>query len=304
MSVASIAAAHAKRQVVLAKRTARATQTLWRRVDPGNIAASWRQMLPAAAAAVATSQMMSAASAPGYVDDVAEALGAAGSPAGRLLPSAFSGLASDGRSLTDLLEQPVFTALRKIGAGERPQRALAIGAVELNMLTRTQLADAGRVADGVAVTIRPQLTGYVRMLVGKTCKRCLILAGRRYEWNKGFLRHPRCDCRHVPVAEDVPDDVRTDPRATFDALSRDEQDKLFGKAAAQAARDGANLAQLVNAESGMTAAGTTLTGTTRLGLAGRRLRGAARLMPEEIYRVAGGDRDQAVSLLRLHGYIL
>jgi hypothetical protein len=304
MSVAQIAAAHAKRQVALAKRAARETHRLWRRVDPGNIASSWRQMLPGAVGMVATSQKMAAASSAGYVDDVAAALSADGPAGGRLLPSAFAGIASDGRGLTDLLEQPVLTALRKIAGGASPQRALASGAVELDMLVRTQLADAGRVADGVAVTVRPQMTGYVRMLVGKTCSRCLILAGRRYEWNKGFARHPRCDCRHVPVAEDVPDDVRTDPRAHFNALDTAAQDKLLGKAAAQAARDGADLSQLVNARSGMTAAGTTLAGTSKSGLAGRRLRGAARLMPEEIYRVANGDRDEAVRLLRLHAYII
>ncbi len=304
MSVAKIAAAHAKRQVALAKRAARETWRLWRQVDQGNIAASWQQKLPGAVSLVTTSQKMAAASSAGYVDDVAAALGANRPAAGRLLASAFAGISSDGRGLADLLEQPVITALRKIGDGATPQRALASGAVHLDMLVRTQLADAGRVADGVAIAVRPQLTGYVRMLVGKTCSRCLILAGRRYEWNKGFARHPRCDCRHVPVAEDVPDDVRTDPRANFNALDHAAQDKLLGKAAAQAARDGADLSQLVNARSGMTSAGTTLTGATRTGLAGRRLRGKPRLMPEEIYRVADGDRDEAVRLLRLHAYII
>lgn len=304
MTVDKIAQAHAKRQVALARRTARETGRLWRRVDRGAIAASWRQLLPTVLAVMTTSQKMAAASSSTYVDDVADAYELGGAPAGRLLPSAFAGIASDGQALAEVLERPVITALRQLAAGQRPARALASGAMTLDMIVRSQVADAGRVADGVAVAIRPQLTGYVRMLVGNTCSRCLILAGRRYEWNAGFLRHPRCDCRHVPVAEDVPGDVQTNPRAHFDNLDEAAQDKLLGKANAKAVRDGADLSQVVNAQSGMTAAGTTTTGTTRAGLAGRRLRGAPRLMPEQIYREADGDRDVAVRLLRQHGYLL
>jgi hypothetical protein len=46
-------------------------------------------------------------------------------------------------------------------------------------------------------------------------------------------------------------------------------------------------------------------GTTRRGFAGRRLgRGVVRLMPEQIYLDAGGDRDEALRLLQQHGYII
>jgi hypothetical protein len=140
------------------------------------------------------------------------------------------------------------------------------------------------------------VTGYVRMIVGKTCSRCLILAGRRYQWNAGFRRHPRCDCRHVPVAEDVPGDVQTDPDAYFRSLSRAEQDDLLGKDGAEAARAGADLAQVVNARRGMyTADGRQYTREA----ASRQRR---RLMPEQIFREAK-DRDDAIRLLRLHRYI-
>src|SRR5699024_1103862 len=44
----------------------------------------------------------------------------------------------------------------------------------------------------------------------------------------------------------------------FDSLSREEQDKTFGKAGAQAIRDGADPAQVVNARSGMQPAGALL----------------------------------------------
>jgi hypothetical protein len=262
MSIARLAAAHAKRQVAMARRTARETHQLWRRVEPTSIAASWRQLMPSALRLVATSQTMAAASASTYAGDVAEAYDLNGAAAGRLLPSAFAGVASDGGALADLLEQPAVAALRALGRGQTPARAMTAGALALDMVVRTQLADAGRVADGVAVTIRPQLTGYVRMLVGNTCSRCLILAGRRYEWNAGFRRHFRCDCRHVPVAEDVPGDLLTDPRKAFEAMPTAEQDKIFTKAGAQAIRDGADMSQVVNARrgaAGLTPAGARIT---------------------------------------------
>jgi hypothetical protein len=139
------------------------------------------------------------------------------------------------------------------------------------------------------------------MVVGGTCDRCLILAGRVYRWNAGFQRHPRCDCRHIPATEDVAGDLTTDPKAAFEAMPAAEQERVFGKAGAEAIRDGADMARVVNARRGMYTAGGRLftrEATTRRGT-GRRVR----LMPEQIYREAEGNRGEAIRLLRLHGYI-
>lgn len=296
MAVEAIAAQHAERQVQLGRRTARELARLWRLIDPNAIGPSWRALLPQAVVALATSQATAAASAGVYVDDVLEQYGG-GAASGRIMPGAFAGIASDGQPLASLLYEPVITTLTQIGRGATPARGLASGRFVLDMMARTQVADAGRVADGVAIATRPKLTGYVRMVVGKTCARCLILAGRHYKWNQGFQRHPRCDCRHVPVAEDVPDDVRTDPDAYFHSLDAAGQDELLGKADAQAVREGADMARVVNAHRGMFEAdGHLFTHEA----AGRR----PRIMPEQILRDADGSRDEAVRLLRLHGYIL
>lgn len=297
MAVEAIAAQHSERQVQLGRRTARELARLWRLIDPANIAASWRALLPQALVALSTSQGTAAASAGLYVSDVADAYGVDDVSAPRVNPAAFAGVASDGRPLASLLYEPAVIALSQIGQGASPARGLASGRFVLDMVGRTQVADAGRVADGVAIAARAQLTGYVRMVVGKTCSRCLILAGRRYRWNEGFQRHPRCDCRHVPVAEDVPDDVRTDPKAYFDSLDPAGQDELLGKAGAEAVRSGADMAKVVNARRGMyTSDGHLFTHEA----AGRR----PRIMPEQIYRDANGSRDEATRLLRLHGFIL
>lgn len=294
-TVADVAFRHAAAQSGIARRAAVELARLWSEIEPSAIGASWRARLPRAQAILAAAQLAAAGLADGYVD---RTLSAAAETSHRVLPQGFAGIASDGRPLVTLLQQPVFTTLRQIAAGTPPASALTMGRFSLDMITRTQVADAGRVAVGAAITARPRAHGYVRLAVGKTCARCLILAGRRYAWNAGFQRHPRCDCRHVPVAEDAPGDVMTDPRAHFDALTEAEQDRLLGKAGAQAVREGADLARVVNARRGIQTAADGRLYTTEA--AGRR----PRLMPEQIYREAGADRAEAVRLLRLHGYLI
>lgn len=327
MTVERVAAAHYRRQVALARRAAQRISRLWRRVDGSAIQASWGAQLAEALTVVSSAQAIAAASAGTYVEDVLEVQGFTPDALGRVSAAGFAGVASDGRDLLSLLAQPGLRALKVIGAGGQSQRALVAGAAELDMIVRTQIADAGRVADGVAIAARPDVRGYTRVLVGKSCARCVILAGRWYRWNAGFNRHPRCDCRHVPTVRDSSTDVRTGPRAYFDSLSRAEQDRLLGKAGAEAVRDGAELSQVVNARRGIQQAAVfgrqllvTTEGTTVRGLAGQRLgarqegrrrdgtryRSAVRvrLMPEQIYREAGGDRVEAIRLLKLHGFLL
>lgn len=233
MAVELIAAQHAERQVSLARRTSLELTKLWRHIDSDRIAASWGSLLPQALAVLGTSQATAAAGAGVYVDDVLEESGVALEHlAGRINPARFAGIASDGRPLASLLLEPAITSLSQIKAGASPAQALSSGRFTLDMITRTQVADAGRVAVGTAIAARPQVSGYVRIIVGKTCSRCLILAGKFYRWNAGFQRHPRCDCRHIPAAENVAGDLRSDPKAYFNSLDRAGQDELLGKAGA------------------------------------------------------------------------
>jgi hypothetical protein len=299
-TVAQIANAHHRRQQKLAKRTADRIAHLWRRVDPDRIAHSWRQLLGDALAVVSSAQGIAATSSEAYVDAALRAQGGTTEAAARVTATSVVGVASDGRGLASLLEQPSITALTAIKGGATVPRSLMAGRLELDMIVRTQVADAGRVADGVALTVRPRV-GYVRMVSAGACSRCIVLAGKHYGWNAGFLRHPNCHCRHIPAAEDAAGDLRTDPRKVFDAMSQAEQDRVFTAAGAQALRDGADMGRVVNARRGMyTAGGHRLTteATTRRGT-GKRIR----LMPEQIYAEAEGDRDEAIRLLRLHGFI-
>jgi hypothetical protein len=226
-------------------------------------------------------------------------------PSTGLVPAAmFAGTASDGRPLDTLFAQAA------------TQQALELMVV-------TQVQDTARQAAAVSIASRPHI-GYVRMLNPPSCSRCAILAGKFYRYNQGFLRHPRCDCRHVPSLEDTSGDLRTDPTAYFDSLPALEQNRIFTKAGAEAIRLGADVGQVVNTRrvtSGMQFAQSkaikvdargiryTTEGTTRRGLAAQQQAGLrqngpvqGRLMPESILERAK-DRDDAQRLLRLYGYI-
>ncbi|SFO59919.1 hypothetical protein [Amycolatopsis rubida] len=300
-SALELARRHYRDRRSLADATVDAGLGMWRSVDPGDLSRSWGRYLARMLLVVRGAQTAAASTADRFADAVLDAQGSAPAAAGRVSATALAGIASDGRDLLGLLLNPVIAAKVAIRDGATIDRALATGQASLEMVLRTQVADAGRVADGVAVAARPR-TSWTRMVVGDSCPRCILLAGRVYRFSAGFLRHPNCDCVHIPTADATGDDFTTDPRRAF------EEGRVRGlsKADEQAVRDGADLAQVVNAHRGMyTAAGQKLTreGTTRSGFAGRRLGGQRRLMPEQIYRDAT-SRDEAVRMLRLHGYLI
>jgi hypothetical protein len=153
--------------------------------------------------------------------------------------------------------------------------------------------------------------GWIRVLTPPSCGRCAILAGKWYGWNEGFARHDNCDCRHVPALEADSGDIVTDPRAYFESLSTEDQDRFFGRANAQAIRDGADVSQVVNSTTAgvYTADGRqyTTAGTTRRGSYGRSGTGRSRvkrMTPLQIYREAGVDREEARRLLSRFGYLV
>jgi hypothetical protein len=298
VNAAQLARAHHRRQAALARRISQEADRLWSQVDLARLDATWGAIGPRLVAVVAGGQLLAAASSDGFVDEAIAAQGIIAPPAAKLVAPALAGVASDGRSLATLLYEPVIGVKTAIQSGLDPAAAYAGGRINLDMIVRTQVADAGRVATGVAITTRPHVAGYIRVLSPPSCARCAILAGRHYAWSAGFQRHPRCDCVNVP-AQDAGDAV--DPRKYFDSLSHADQDKHFGKAGAEAIRDGADMGQVVNARRGMSTAGGrayTTESTTRSGRVHH-----ARIMPEQIYKDAAGDRDKAIRLLQHHGYL-
>lgn len=114
---------------------------------------------------------------------------------------------------------------------------------EFDRIVAGLVQDAGRAAEQVATTTHLRV-GYVRYLSPPSCSRCAILAGRVYRYSEGFLRHPGCDCIHVPTTLANPAFVH-DP---ID-LARDGLVTGLSKADQRAIADGADMAQVVNVRS-------------------------------------------------------
>jgi hypothetical protein len=180
---------------------------------------------------------------------------------------------------------------------------------QIEQLIEAEVRDAGRTASQVEFVSRPDWTNYVRMLNPPSCPRCTILAGRIYRDLEEFARHPGCDCVMVPV-----EDWESAHDAGFVSSPQEAFDKGhvrgLSKADEQAIQDGADITTVVNASRGMvkvTAFGrrvkATTYGTTKRA-AWRKANPTrlVRLRPESIYEFAK-DRDDAIRLLTLYGYI-
>jgi hypothetical protein len=257
-----LAQARYRRRRKLIEAIAAEARTAWRSLSPADLDGSWARLAPSLLLALSGAQLAAARDADAYLDDVLAAQGIDPAAEGATATRTLAGVASDGRELDTLLDRPVIAAKAAIGGGATMAMSLATGYAALDMIVRTQVADAGRVADQVAMTARRGTSGYVRMVVGATCSRCIVLAGKFYRWNAGFQRHPNCDCVHIPSREAIAGDITLDPRKTFDAMSPAEQDKVFTKDGAESIRLGADPAQVVNARrgaNGLTPAGARIT---------------------------------------------
>ncbi|MGW1813289.1 VG15 protein [Streptomyces sp. NPDC002125] len=329
----AVATAQYRAQQRIVRRATNQVQALWRQLDRGDLTGSWAALAPALEQALTAQQVAAAALADAYLDAVQAAEGAEAAAAGAVRASAFGGIASDGRPLLSLLYQPIIDWKVRLLAGQSMQDAARGSLASALRITSTQVADAGRGAVASGMAGRRTIQGYVRVVQPPACSRCVILAGKEFGWNTGFQRHPKCDCIHLPTTLIARNQHRgragadqgsgfLDPRAYFNSLSAAEQRRIFGDAGARAIREGADMGQVVNARRGMNAAGTATRMGTRRGSrywhverrraldAGEitadvdrafRLR-SARLMPEEIFRIAT-SREDAVRMLRRYGYL-
>ncbi len=241
---------HYRRQALLSALASTQAATAWETGDQATLARS-----------VATLQYTAAAEADLYLDTFDP------EPAGTVQPLAFTGVAGDGRPLLTLLQQAETRAL-------------------LQIMAATAVQDAGRAAVSSGITARRTLTGYVRMLSPPSCARCAVLAGKWFKWNRGFQRHPRCDCRHIPASE-------TDTEASTDPLKALRSGQVTGLSEANIEailEGGADMSRIVN-QYGVLASGQP------------RVLPGSRVMPEQLYRLADGDRERSIELLAQAGFI-
>lgn len=291
---------HYRDQQRLTVATLASARRLWRRMG-GDFDQSWRTVGRDLLILTEAAQLGAIRQGIDYLPAVLGETGQVDDPAGDVIPQALAGEAPDGRTLEGLLYGAVTeakTAAATVPAGQ----ALTRGGLWLDMALQTLVADAARTAVGVGIAARPQITGYVRMLNTPSCARCVVLAGKWFQWNTGFLRHPRCDCRHIPSSEDRAGDYRTDPRAAVEA----GQVRGLSGADRQAISDGADVGQVVNASRGMVTAdpqGRRVKATTEGAKAQRARTGSrVRLRPDAIYREAA-NRADAIRMLKQFGYL-
>lgn len=310
------AAAYQAEQQAETDRLVKTILALWATLAAKDAFRSWQSIGPRIYVLLSSLMELVASDAGGFVRHVLDEQGVSTSGP-NINPLAFAGVASDGRDLESLLAGALVKLRQSQRQGDSDALAKAHGRNFLELVVRTQVSDAARAAESVAITTldgekngRKVQVGWVRMLTPPSCSRCVILAGKFFKWNSGFQRHPMCDCRHLPVTVAGANELLTNPYVYFNALTKDEQDYYFGKANAQAIRDGADINAVVNADrlAMYVADGGR---KYRVDPNQRERKGTIKIAGQvlkptvwQIYRDAAGDREKAKDLLFRYGYTL
>jgi hypothetical protein len=255
------------------------TRSAWGRMDLANLDGSWARVAPVLTQILTSAQFGAARNGARYVGPTLEDQGQFVKPAALVRVNGFVGFASDGRSLASRLDGAKVTA--------KTAQSLDVAGKWLDMAVHTQVADAARQSASVDMFTRPGV-GYVRAVNPPCCQRCAVLAGRFYKVS-AFQRHPRCDCFQVPTTVAKPNG--------FGQSIEPDQIKDLTTAQRAAIADGADQNRVINSHRAGKRGKDGMT-TTELAK-----RGKARLTPEAIYRVSA-TRDEALRLLKTHGYVL
>lgn len=292
----------------------------WRRMGP-DFDASWALIVGSIVGITSTAQRRIAEDSIEYIPTVLDEMGYQQriDRTATANPEAFVGVTGAGVSVGSAFHAAVVRSKIAIDRGYTIPQALHAGEDLLMRRASLALSDTGRLSERVALA-PAKISYYERALSLPSCSRCVILAGRLYRMEQAFERHPRCDCRHLPVGEKA-EHEEIDPMALFESMTEAEQDRTFTKAGAEAIRNGADMSQVVNAHRGMYTSRIggggrkwkfTREGTSRRGYYGSQFRNPRymaqekvrrRLMPEEIQRIADGKADY-LRMLRLYGYII
>ncbi len=242
MALEQVAQAHYRRSTLTTQRVVAAVLAIWRATGPSG----FRDELTRAAGLVAAGQLAQATQAAAYLIDLTVEQDMAAADA-VVNPRSLSGVAANGRALTDVLSYPVNRTWQLLESGADFATAEQSGLASLTRIAGNEIDQAGISAERVGMVGQPEFDGYIRTLSGPSCGRCAILAGKWFKWNDGFDRHPQCDCKHLPYSArgDV-SSLQTNPREYFNSLSAAEQDRLFGVAEADAIRGGTDISKAVN----------------------------------------------------------
>ncbi len=243
MALERVAQQHYRRSSLTTRQVVAAVLELWRATGPSG----FRDELVRAAGLVAAGQLSQAVQAADYVSEMAVVQGLDLTRAARLVPRSLAGVSADGRPLVDVLAYPSAKAAAMLDAGADMATAEASAAASLTRIVSNEVTQAGVTAESMAIAGNPAFKGYIRILTAPSCGRCAVLAGKWFQWNQGFKRHPGCDCKHVPAADaDTVSGMQANPKHYFDSLSEAEQNRRFGAAEAEAIRNGSSVGDAVN----------------------------------------------------------
>lgn len=281
-------------QQALAATTVGAAKKLWRGMDD-DFNRSWATIGPAMLETVQLGRTAAANRSLGVTAAILAETDQVAPAVASVSTAAFLRSAPDGRPMGSLLTESVVQAKLAMQTGVGTARALSLAETWLVGALLTVMSDTGRAVVGADVVSRPKVAGYVRMLNGPSCARCVILGGKWFRWNTGFLRHPRCDCRHVASADKAwaeSEGFVSDPYEYFHAQSPAEQDRVWGAMNARAIRDGADIYRVENIRlRGL----TTAKGSLKYGT-------PSRMTIDDIYRTAG-TRTNAIKMMEREGFI-
>ena len=217
---------------------------LWSEMGSADFDASFATVGPGLLALLAAVKSKAVRGAESYVDGSCEEEGINPSSLASLVAGAFVSRSATGRDLKEVIYSPVIATRAALAQKVPMDEALQIGQSRLDRIITTDLHDTSRAAEFAAMKVRPAISGWTRSLESShPCSRCIVLVGRVYKFSDGFLRHPRCACSTRAVSENT----SVDGRDVFDGMSREDQDRTFGKDAAEAVRQGDQpLSRVVN----------------------------------------------------------
>mgnify|MGYP000940186426 CR=1 FL=1 len=138
--------------------TLAAIRRIWSRMGV-DFDVAWAALGPQILIVLSAAQLQAAADAAAYVTLSTLEQGIEQDLAGNVTARAFAGAASDGRSLASLLSEAVILSKVNVARGASPREALAAGGSFLDLVTRTQIADAGRAAELVGMTANRAVGG-------------------------------------------------------------------------------------------------------------------------------------------------
>lgn len=243
MSANDVAEAHQARLGQIIDRAEGRAGRLWSRMDFTDLDGSWSAIAGEVTARATAAQLAAVKAADRYTNQLTAAYDFDAMSA-RIDPEAFVGVDGSGRPLESLLRGAVTTTKEAVGAGLGP-RAMEAGATYLAAMLSTAVADISRTANQVS-GISKGYSSFARVVEPGACSRCIVLAGATQFGP--FKRHPRCRCTVQPIAGGS--DFAEGPEGVFGAMSKAEQDRVFGAGSAQSIREGADLISVVTARRG------------------------------------------------------